>query len=244
MSESPSSPAFRPLFAQIHELIVERVMAGEWRHEEPLPSEAEFAKFYNVSQGTVRRAISEMTAQNLVVRFRGKGTFVVRHTKEREHSHFFHLVRNDGAKDLPTSKPLSCRSRRSNKEICQRLDLQAGARVGMLERLRLIRGVPVIFESIVVPEAVFPDFAAAFKENLPNELYPFYETGYGVRVIRAVERLSAVPATARVAEGLNLGQGAPMLEIDRIALAYGDKPVEWRRSLCNTKDYKYLSTLY
>lgn len=244
MSESLPLPTFRPLFAQIQELIVERVMAGEWRHEEPLPSEAEFAKFYNVSQGTVRRAISEMTAQNLVVRYRGKGTFVARHTKEREHSHFFHLVRDDGVKDLPISKPLSCGSRRSDKEICQRLDLQAGAKVGVLERLRLIGGVPVIFESIVVPEAVFPDFATAFNENLPNELYPFYETEYGVRVIRAVERLSAVPATARVAEGLNLGQGAPLLEIDRIALAYGDKPVEWRRSLCNTKDYKYLSTLY
>jgi GntR family transcriptional regulator len=244
MSESPPSPAFRPLFAQIQELIVERMMAGEWRHEEPLPSEAEFAKFYNVSQGTVRRAISEMTAQNLVVRYRGKGTFVARHTKEREHSHFFHLVRNDGAKDLPISRPLSCRSRRSNKEICQRLDLQAGARVGMLERLRLIGGVPVIFESIVVPEAVFPDFAAAFEEDHPNELYPFYETRYGIRVIRAVERLSAVPATAGVAKGLNLAQGAPLLEIDRVALAYGDKPVEWRRSLCNTKDYKYLSTFY
>ena len=62
MAKKPVRPTARPLFAQIQEIIVERLVAGEWRPGEPLPSENEFAEFYNVSQGTVRKAIAQMAA--------------------------------------------------------------------------------------------------------------------------------------------------------------------------------------
>ncbi len=243
MTPPPTPPAFRPLFAQIKELIVDRIRAGEWQPGEPLPSEAEFAEFYQASQGTVRKAISEMAVENLVVRYRGKGTFVASHTRERTLSHFFKLFRDDGGKDLPSSRPLSCRRQKATRAMEERLDLERGAGVVVIERVRLLDGAPLIFETVVVPEALFPDVCSSLQDSLPNEFYPYYETRYGVRVIRAIEHLRSVAAEQREAETLDISIGTPLLEIDRIAVTYGDKPVEWRRSRCNTRGHHYLSVL-
>ena len=243
MAKRVTAPAFRPLFAQIKELIVERVRAGEWQAGNPLPSEHEFADFYNVSQGTVRKAIAEMAADNLVERYRGKGTFVASHTDEREHSRFFHIVGNDGVKRLPGSEPLSCQRSQATKDTQKVLELGDDKTVVIAERLRLIDDVPIILETITISDDMFPGFSEAWNGKIPNEFYPLYETKYGTRVIGAKERLSVITATNRVADLLGLSPGTPLLQIDRTAFTFGEQPVERRVSQCNTAHYHYLSVL-
>jgi GntR family transcriptional regulator len=70
------TPSFSPLYQQIKGLIVRSLQGGEWRPGEAIPSEIELAARYKVSQGTVRKAIDELSAENLLVRRQGKGTFV------------------------------------------------------------------------------------------------------------------------------------------------------------------------
>ena len=243
MTKGLAKPSARPLFAQIEELIVDRVRAGEWKPGEPLPSESEFAQFYGVSQGTVRKAVAQMAADNLVVRFRGKGTFVVSHTDERSHSHFFHIHDDGGRKILPSSQQISCGKRRATQEIERRLQIASKEEVVVLERLRTFDAEVRVFETIIVASAIFPDLCAQLRETPANELYPIYESRFGIRVVRAEERLKAVAASVREAELLGVEPGAPLLEIDRLAMTYGDAPVEWRRSRCNTADHYYLSLL-
>lgn len=242
MAIPAKSPALHPLYKQIKDVIFERLTVGEWELGETLPTEAEFAAYYKVSQGTVRKAISELAAENLVIRQRGKGTFVASHTEERERSHFFHLCRDDGIREFPSTRKISCRRRKSDGAIEARLDLNRTTDVVVIERLRSIGGVPVDFETVIVPDTLFPEIAASYKESLPNELYPFYESRYGIRVIRATERLRAVTVGPREAKHLGLRTGIPLLEIDRVAFTYGEQPVEWRLSRCNTKNNHYLST--
>ncbi len=243
MAKRMKAPAFRPLFAQIKDLIVERVRAGEWQSGTALPSEHEFARHYNVSQGTVRKAIAEMAAENLVERYRGKGTFVASHTDEREHSRFFHIVGNNGIKQLPGSRSLGCRRCKANKEIQETLDLSENQTVVIAERLRLIDDKPVILETITVSDDMFPGFYDAWNEETPNEFYPLYETEFGTRVIAAKEKLSAVTANEKVAQHLGVDSGTPVLMIDRVAFTFGDQPVERRVSYCNTAHHHYLSEL-
>ena len=237
------SPSFQPLFSQIKDRIVGRLKSGEWKQGEPLPSEFEFARFYDVSQGTVRKAIEEMSDEKLVVRFRGKGTFVATHTDEREHSHFFHIVNNNCIKQLPGTRMLTCRRRKAGKEIEAHLNLVTGDPVFVIERLRIIDEAPIILETIAVSEKRFPDLCVALKEHQPNELYPFYESEYQIRVIQAEECIRSVTAAAREAEVLNIDVGMPLLEIDRLAISINDIPVEWRRSHCNTQNYHYQNSL-
>jgi GntR family transcriptional regulator len=234
---------FRPLYAQVKDLLVQRLVAGAWRPGEALPSEFSLAAELKVSQGTVRKALDDLAAQNLVVRRQGRGTFVATHTPQRALFHFFHLVGDDGARALPSHRVLSLCSAKATRAETAALGLRSGAAVTRLKRLRMLGGRVAIVESITLPGALFPRFAERLADELPNELYRFYEEKYGVTVARAVERLKAVPASTDEARWLGLRAGAPLLEIDRVAHGLDGRPVELRVSRCDTAQHHYLSEI-
>src|ERR1700688_2847803 len=90
------SPTFSPLYQQIKGLITQSLEAGEWKPGEIIPSEVELATRYKVSQGTVRKAIDELAADNIVVRRQGKGTFVATHSEDRVQFRFLRLLPDSG----------------------------------------------------------------------------------------------------------------------------------------------------
>ena len=92
-----ATPAFSPLYQQIKGLILQSLQSGEWKPGEAIPSEMELAARYRVSQGTVRKAIDELTGENLVVRRQGKGTFVATHAEQHVQFRFLKLVPDSGS---------------------------------------------------------------------------------------------------------------------------------------------------
>jgi len=238
-----ATPGFRPLYLQVKDLLIQRLATGAWRPGEALPSEFGLAAEFKVSQGTVRKALDELAAQNLVVRHQGKGTFVARHTPQRALFHFFHLVSDDGGRALPGSRVLSLRSAKAGRPEAEHLVLKPGTPVVRLKRVRLLGGEVAIFERVVLPAARFPDFVQRLPTDVPNEVYRYYEDVYGITVARAVEKLKAVEATAEEAKVLGLKRAAPLLEVDRIAYAIDGSAVEWRLSRCSTAKHHYLSEI-
>lgn len=231
----------RPLYAQVRELMIGRMVQGVWKPGAILPSEIQLAEEFGVSQGTVRKALDALAAENLVTRRQGRGTFVAEHDAERALFHFFHLVGEDGSRQLPGGTQLSCQVAKANLGESDRLDVERGTAVIRLRRTRDMGGVPVIFEMITVPASMFPGIGDA--GDLPNTLYEFYEGNYGVTIARAEERLRAVAASKEVAGHLGIKTGAPLLEIDRVAFALNGRPAEWRVSLCDTRHHHYLAEL-
>jgi GntR family transcriptional regulator len=237
------SPDFRPLYAQVKELLIARLVRGEWRPGEILPSEFSLAATFGVSQGTVRKALDEMAAQNLVVRRQGRGTFVAQHSEPHAQFHFFHIRDEGGAKELPTGRVLKLRGDRADRPQAARLRLPSRARVWEMRRVRALRGKPVILERITLPAALFPDLTLPIHSELPDELYILYQEKFGVTVARAEEKLRAVAADELDAKTLGVAKGTPLLEVDRVALSLDGTPVEWRLSRCNTARHHYLSEI-
>src|SRR5450755_2642335 len=95
------SPTFSPLYRQIKGLIMQSLETGEWRPGEAIPSEIELAARYKVSQGTVRKAVDELAAENLLVRRQGKGTFVATHEEARSQFRFLRLMPEAGEQEYP-----------------------------------------------------------------------------------------------------------------------------------------------
>src|SRR4029077_13524263 len=93
------TPSFRPLYEQIKILLTQSLVAGEWKPGESIPSEMELAARFRVSQGTVRKAIDELAAENLVVRRQGKGTFVATHAEQHVRYRFLKLMPDSGDRD-------------------------------------------------------------------------------------------------------------------------------------------------
>ena len=237
------SPSFRPLYDQIKILLTRSLIAGEWKPGEAIPSEMELAARYQVSQGTVRKAIDALAAENIVIRRQGKGTYVATHTEPKHQYRFLRITPDKGEKIHPKTTFIDVKRVKANTEIAGALELRAGAPVTAIRRLLVFAGKPVILDEVVVPSALAPNLTIEKIQESLGSIYSFFETTYGMRMIRAEERLHAVAADAFSARHLLVKPATPLLCVDRVAFTYGNKPVEWRRGLCLTDGYSYYNEL-
>jgi GntR family transcriptional regulator len=238
------TPSFTPLYQQIKALLEKSLEAQEWRPGEAIPSEVELAARFRVSQGTVRKAIDALAADNLVVRRQGKGTFVATHTEEQASTfRFLRIRRNDGKAEYPASRLIDVRRAKASAEAARLLDLRAGDPVFVLRRVLDYAGEPAVLDEITLPAALFPGLTRARYDAYHGSMYGFFETQFGVRMLKAQEKLRAVAADAAAAAILGVPAGTPLLAVDRVTLTFGDRPVEFRRGLCVTRNHHYLNEL-
>lgn len=229
----------KPLYAQVEEIIRQRLIDNYWKPGEALPSEFELAHELSVSQGTVRKALNDMVAENLLERRQGRGTFVSEYTERRALFLYFNLIGRDGQRTMPLSRVLACEHRKATERERDRLQLKPGSEVIALHRVRSLDGSPVIVDRLTLPRELFPELDGDAK--LPENLYRFYQAEYGITVAKAAESVQAVAADPLEAQLLGMMPGAPLLEIDRVAVTIDGRPVEWRVSRCNTTDYTYVA---
>ncbi|WP_415035144.1 GntR family transcriptional regulator [Azonexus sp.] len=238
-----TAPTFSPLYRQIKDFLVDCLARGEWGPGAAIPSEAELAQRFNVSQGTVRKAIDEMAAENLLVRRQGKGTFVATHDDPRSHYRFLRLLPDDGKAVESHSEPFSCTVLPATAEIAAALQLPAEAPVILIKRLLSFAGKKVIFDQIHLPAEQFSGLSLESLRASERSLYSQLEADFGVRMIHAEERLRAVAADAESAHWLGVAEASPLLLVERTAYSYGNQPVEWRRGLYLTAQHYYQNNL-
>jgi GntR family transcriptional regulator len=237
------SPTFSPLYQQIKGLITQSLKSGEWKPGEIIPSEVELAARYKVSQGTVRKAIDELAAENLLVRRQGKGTFVATHNEDRAQFRFLRLLAEDGAEHPHVSKLLECRRLRAPAEIARQLELKPADSVVQIKRLLQFDGVTTVFDEIWLPGAVFRGLSFERLSEYKGPMYAMFEAEFGTRMIRASEKIRALAAEPAVATLLGVPDGFPLLSVDRVSYTYGDRPVEVRRGWYVTTGYYYQNDL-
>jgi len=240
MLKSPAeAPAFQPLYRQIKLLITQSLVSGEWGPGDSIPSEIELASRYSVSQGTVRKAVSELAEENLLIRYQGKGTFVASHAEERSKFHFLRLTPDRGELKRLTARLIDFRRLRADAASAKLLRLPAGGGLCLIRRVMLLSDRAAVYEEVRLPARRFKGLTAAVIERHECMLYSMYESGFGVRIVHAEERLKAVAAPREAASALGVAPGAPVLLIERVACTYTEEPAELRRSWCDTREHHY-----
>jgi GntR family transcriptional regulator len=240
------TPAFSPLYQQIKGLILQSLQAGEWKPGEAIPSEMELAARFRVSQGTVRKAIDELSAENLVVRRQGKGTFVATHSEQQVQYRFLRLMPDSG--DLDSEGPaqrniLECKRVRAPADVARALALRPGDAVLQVRRVLSFSGVPTILEDLWLPGQSFKGLTAEQIAQYQGPTYAMYEVDFGVRMVRAVENIRAIAPDAAQCELLRVPAGTPLLSVERVAFTYNDVPMELRRALYRTDSHHYRNDL-
>ncbi|MBT6071042.1 MAG: GntR family transcriptional regulator [Proteobacteria bacterium] len=225
----------RPLYEEIKETLIARLASDQWRPGELLPSELKLAETFEVSQGTVRRALDELVSQGLLARHQGRGTAVTKHTPFG----FFHLFRDDGARELPESKTLRISVNAASRSERDALELGPAKKVIRITRVRYLNLDPKIFETIVLPKELFSPIAKMDARNLPNTVYNFYEREFGIPVVGKRERLRACSASQMEARYLSVDVGTSLLEIECLAYSHRRQPIEFRISRCLTDEHYY-----
>ncbi|HEY4146065.1 GntR family transcriptional regulator [Pinirhizobacter sp.] len=235
-------PSARPLYLQVKDHLIRRVLAGDWGPGGMLPSEMKLAEEYGLSQGTVRHAIEEMAVEGLVTRQSGRGTFVASHKGDYKPFRFSRFFLASG-ETLAGSEVryLASSNIKATARVAAGLQLAAGEPVSRLVRARCHRGAPVLVDFMYLGEELCPDADTVIFQQRPNSLYLALEQVYNLLVVRVDERIRARLINREEARLLDAPGDVPVLEVERTAYSLGGEPVEWRISVCRTDQLVYLN---
>jgi len=236
-------PRTQPLYKEVKQHITESLRDSKWRHGQAIPSEPLLAKRFSVSIGTVRRAVDELVAENILVRQQGRGTFVASHTRDYMLNVFFQIVGNDGRKEFPQPHLLTFKRGRADLASEELLGIKHGELVFQVQNLLLLQGEPVLVDNLCLPAKLFPDMSKNLFVNRDTSTYGLYQMRYGITVVRTVETIAAVLADARTRTLLKMPHPAAVLKITRTAYTYKDLAVDTRVRFVNTRHHHYLSLL-
>jgi GntR family transcriptional regulator len=230
----------RPLYLQLREALLERIAAGEWKAGGAIPNEADLAREFGVSPGTMRKALDLLETQRVLTRRQGRGTFVNDQSSAEMALRYSKLRRASG-QPLVSEIAVSEFSQGAASEAeLLRLGLEPEAHVYRYRRTYVHEGRPFMVDKVVVPANVFPGL-----ENQKGAAYDVVALArrYGLLTGNAAERISMGVADESHAPALNVAPGAPLLIFDRVVFELSGLPLEWRLGYCHLASGYYLATL-
>lgn len=241
-----------PLYRQAKRELQRLVESGRCAPGDALPSEGVIARTLGVSIGTLRKAVDELVHEHVLVRRQGKGTFVALHNDDRFLFQFFHVEprEEDAAaegglreREPPQVECVAFARGRADEAEAAALRIRPGDPVVRVDNRLSLSGRPVVHDRIVVAAQMFKGLGEKRFMERPSTIYNLYQTDHGITVLRARERARATAAGRETARILGVPIGRPVLEVHRVALTFGDKPVEYRVSTINTANHDYVSLL-
>lgn len=230
-----------PLYKQVGDRILQCLADGEWKPGEQLPTESQLAERFGVAVFTIRAGIGDLVSANILVRKQGKGTFVARHSRQRQRYQFSHIHDASGKQILPGRELLAFGKATANDEEAAKLELPHDGKraIYRLKMLSIDDGKAVATLDITLPASMFGGLTANAIRNAQENLYAAYQDECGINVIRIEERIYAGLATNSEARALKLLDGAPVLRVERIAYTYRNVPVEFRIRVFDATKFHY-----
>ena len=230
-----------PLYRVAKRVLLQAIEAGHCPAGSALPSEAALALSFGISIGTLRHAVDELVAEHVLARRQGRGTFVATHGADRFLVQFFHVERSDGRRDTPRVETLAFERTRLDDEAATALALKPGEAAIQIENRLSLQGRPVVHDRLTLPAALFRGMNEKRLRERPSTIYHLYQTGFGITVLRAQERVRALGADRNTARVLGITPGTPVLQVRRTALTFNDKPVEYRVSTIHSAQHEYVN---
>lgn len=234
----PDDPA--PLYLRLQSRIKAAIDAGALAPLAALPGEREIAETFGVSRVTVRKALSALVEQGLLMQRQGSGTFVAQPPRKMEQP----LSRLTSFTEDMRLRGLTASARWLSREVslaspreAMRLSLSPSDTVARLRRLRIADAVPMAIECATIPTRYLPD-----PESVETSLYDAL-AARGALPVRALQRLSATNLAAADAALLDTHAGAAALEIERLSFLEGGAPVEFTQSFYRGDAYDFVAEL-
>ena len=249
-AQPSSASGSLPLYRQVKRELQKIIETRRFEPGKPLPSESVLAHSLQVSIGTLRHAVDELVHEHVLVRRQGKGTFVAPHSRARFMFQFFHVEPRwdpeDDALREPDFPEITCMGfarDRADEHEARALRIKPGEAVFRIENKLALRGQAVVHDRLALSVLMFRNLTEKRFVERPGTVYALYQTDFGITVLRAQERARAVAASKAVAHVLAVPAGTAVMEVHRLALTFGDKPVEYRVSSINTQAHDYVSML-
>jgi GntR family transcriptional regulator len=232
---SKSSPL--PMHYQVEQDMRERIASGTWKQGEQIPSEQELCALYRVSRTTLRQAIQMLVDEGLIVRERGRGSFVrtpIITAGSRGLTSFSEEMAVAGMH--AGARVLSIGLQPCSPDMAHRLRLAAGADLVVIQRIRYANESAVGIQTAHLPAARFPGLEEADLSD--RSLYSYLEEHYGVMVAEAEEIFSTTLISGRHAQLLNIHDGACGFYVERLTFDGTKEPFEFVTSIMRGDRYR------
>jgi len=231
-----------PLYYQLETILRKRISSGELARGDLLSSEEALAKEYNLSRITVRQALSSLESDGLIVRKRGKGTFVSKKHTYLESPKFTGFIEDLISMGIrTTSKILDISMVEGPQNIQEHLELEVGTQLFRIEKIRLVEGSPFSYVLNYLP----PDIGQKIKKEdlIAKPLLMILEDDLGIKATEAVQSIEATIADTHVAPLLGIRVGDPLLKVERTVFDVNHKPVECVSVLYRADKYFFTAKL-
>lgn len=233
--------ATRPLYLQVKDTLVQRIVNGDWKAGAAIPNEIELSRELGISVGTVRKALDEMEGERLISRRQGRGTFVIDQSSEESAFRFINFRNAGGVRLVTAVKSCELAAAPANEFEAAKLNLRNGEPIFRLHRVLFYGAAPFAVEDAALPQSRFPGLGqrGAIPPTIVGMAHQF-----GILLARAEEKIGATSANKDVAAALEIQAGTPLLKLDSVVYAIDGNPVEWSRIHCNLQDNYYHTTIH
>ena len=227
MSLPISRHGTEPLHTQVSDYVREMIYSKEWGVREPLPPETELAERLGLSRGTVHAGIRALVDEGLLIRQRGRGTFVARPVMARQASgHLMSFAESMGEAGIAHVTRVVTQERRQATALCARnLSIAEGDDYLYLERVRSVDGQPVMYIESSLNLSACPGLDAA--DFARESVFAAMERTSGLAIGGSEVTYSARVAGKRRGELLACDDHAPVLQMEQLVHLADGTPVEW-----------------
>lgn len=217
-----------PVYIQIHDQIKTEIEKGKWKIGDRLPSERELSVQFNVSRMTLRQAIQTLADEGILERKIGSGTYVARKKVQEKMSgttSFTEIMLSQNRK--PSSKTISYFVAKPSSSEMEKLHLGEEDSIVRMERIRYADDVPICFEVASLPLDIVGEYS---KQEISRSLYQTLESKGGLKIGHANQTISAMVASERIAEYLDVKKGAAILRLRQVSYLEDGRPFEYVRT--------------
>lgn len=218
-----------PKYKQIKEDIVDDILSGVYRPGDMIPKQSDYARTYNVSRLTVRKAIDDLVLKGVLVTEKGKGTFVqpiAAGSNCYRRSLGFSSNMNQ-ARTKVWSKVLVIEEMKADKTLAFHLQIAVGDPVVHIERLRYINNVCAALQKSYLARERVGGICFEEEQLEQNSLYQLLFEKAGLVLSYVDEQFRAIRAERDVAESFQVEEGDPVLYVHRITYDVHDRPIEY-----------------
>ena len=221
-----------PFYYQIREQLRQQITSGQLEPGDALPSEAQLCTETGVSRMTARQALTQLANEGLVIRQRGRGTFVaapktILPNVQVTGMSYTEIMGQAGMS--AGARVLAQEVLPASAEVAAQLRLATGERIIRIVRTRLAAGVIMSLETSFYPYSLFPNLAEA--DLTDASIYRFLEQRYGIAPAYAVDTIEISVAGAYEAENFKVNEGAPIVLVTTLGCLANDTPVVFTQTI-------------
>jgi len=230
LNRSSSLPLFAQLTAELREKLNREIRSGRLKPGDLFVTERMLCHEYGVSVITAKRVLDDLESEGLVIRHRGRGTFVARPRVNQSLDHFYRFTTAMTEQGFqPTWRNLSIDKGTPPSNIRNVLGLDAGEKVVQIERLRLVNGEPYFLHVSYLPHKLFPGLDREDHANVA--LYDLLAQKYKTIPVRCQDTFEPVLLHRRAALLLQVAPRSAGMLLERIAYSAEDVPIEVSRGV-------------